>query len=46
MASPDRLIRRSIKNTPTGPALIAITIAPTSARVMNPYWTNGSNRNP
>ena len=29
----------------TRPALIAMIIAPTSARVMKPYWTNGPIRN-
>src|SRR5262245_36883863 len=41
IASPIRLMRRSIRNTPTGPAPNASANAPTSARRMNSYSTNG-----
>src|SRR5829696_5160240 len=44
MASPVRLIRRSMRNTPIGPPPSAIAAAPTSARRMNSNWANGAMR--
>jgi hypothetical protein len=44
MASPIRLIRRSIRNTPIGPAPIANANAPTSARRMKSNSMNGAIR--
>ncbi len=42
MASPTRLIRRSIRNTPIGPAPSDSAIAPTRARRMNSNSANGA----
>ena len=42
MASPTRLMRRSIRNTPTGAAPSASANVPTSARRMNSNSANGA----
>src|SRR5262245_13889492 len=42
MASPTRLMRRSIRNTPIGPAPSASAITPASARRMNSKSENGA----
>ena len=42
MASPIRLMRRSIRNTPIGAAPNASAKVPTSARRMNSNSTNGA----
>ena len=45
MASPTRLMRRSIRNTPIGPAPSANASTPASARRMNSNSANGAIRN-
>ena len=42
IASPTRLMRRSIRNTPTGPAPSASASVPTSARRMKANSTKGA----
>ena len=44
MASPVRLMRRSIRNTPTGQPLSDSISEPISARCMKPYSTKGAIR--
>src|SRR4051794_21699116 len=44
MASPTRLIRRSIRNTPSGPAPSASAVVPASARRMNSNSKKGAIR--
>ena len=42
MASPVRLMRRSMRNTPTGAEPSASAVQPTRARRMKPNSTNGA----
>ena len=46
MASLIRLIRRSVRNTPTGGAETDSARQPASARRMKPNSTNGATRDP